>query len=442
MSISSNIITTSEHSAIDEIARFRVYGKNNFHKTEFAKKIGKRALEEIKVVSEVLPFRVNEYVCDSLIDWDNYRDDPIYRLTIPNKSMLTNEQYEKIKKGLALGRESIRPIVEEIRSELNPHPGDQLKMNIPEVGGIPVSGLQHKYERTVLYFPSSGQVCHSYCTFCFRWAQFIGDKPLRMESKEITDLLEYVRANRNITDILITGGDPMVMKTSNLRKMIEPLLGKDFLHVENIRIGSKALTFWPQRFVTDSDSDDLLNLFRKVTISGKHLAFMAHYNHPKEMSTEISDRAIAAIQSTGAVIRSQGPLLKGINDNPDNWANLWRAQVHRGIVPYYMFVERDTGANNCFSVPLWEAYNIFHKSIRVTSGLARTVRGPVMSTKYGKVEILHYEPGENGNFLMQFIQHRDSTRVKIPFKSKYSGSASWFDELIPFAEADSPFFKY
>jgi KamA family protein len=305
------------------------------------------------------------------------------------------------------------------------------------VNGAPVNGIQHKYDQTVLFFPSSGQVCHSYCTFCFRWAQFVGDQSLKIAARESGQLGDYLREHREVTDLLITGGDPMVMKSKNLRAYLEPLLRPEFDHIRTIRIGSKALTFWPYRFVTDADSDDLLALFREIIAAGKQLAFMAHYNHWREMETEIHRQAVARIRETGAQIRSQGPLLNHINTNPDDWAKMWQTQVELGIQPYYMFVERDTGAQHYFEVPLAQAWQTYREAMKQVSGIARTARGPSMSATPGKVEIQGVSEikGEKV-FVLRFIQGRNPDWVQRPFFAQYDETATWLNQLKPaFGEA-------
>ena len=88
-----------------------------------------------------------------------------------------------------------------------------------------------------------------------------------------------------VTSVLVTGGDPLVMKSRTLRRFIEPLLDPVFESIETIRIGTKAPAYWPQRFVEDDDADDLLRLFEDVQRSGRQLALMAHYTHPRELET-------------------------------------------------------------------------------------------------------------------------------------------------------------
>ena len=321
----------------------------------------------------------------------------------------------------------------ELRAELNPHPAGQMQMNIPlDDAGNRLNGLQHKYRETVLFFPSQGQTCHSYCTFCFRWAQFIGDKSLRMATTEAAALHRYLERHHEVSDLLITGGDPMVMKTKHLVAYLEPLLESRFAHVQTIRIGTKALTFWPQRFVSDEDADELIHMFERLVAAGKHLAIMAHYNHWQELRTAIARHAIARLRDIGAEIRSQGPLLAHINDHANDWARLWREQVRLGIVPYYMFVERDTGARAWFEVPLARAWEIYREAIQQVSGLGRTARGPSMSAGPGKVEIQGVTEIQGERvFVLRFVQARNPDWVQRPFFARYDEQATWLDQLQP-----------
>jgi KamA family protein len=418
-----------------DTARFKVYTQRDLGRIEQLKSLTDEMRFDIGLVSSVLPFRVNQYVINELIDWDNVPDDPIFQLTFPQKGMLTEAQYEQLATVYRNGsdEQQRKDLIDRIRCEMNPHPAGQLEMNIPQdESGSRFDGIQHKYRETVLFFPSQGQTCHSYCSFCFRWAQFIGDKSLRIASNEAERLHHYLKSHREVTDLLITGGDPMVMKTKHLKAYLEPLLKPEFDHIQHIRIGTKALTFWPQRFVTDSDADELLNLFTRINDSGKHIAIMAHYNHWREITTDIAEQAIIRLRDSGSVIRSQGPLLANINDHADDWSRLWKAQVNLGIVPYYMFVARDTGAQNYFKMPLARAWQIYHDALSRVSGLARTARGPSMSAGPGKVEVQGIsEIGGEKVFVLRFLQGRNADWTHRPFFAKYDEQASWLDELKP-----------
>ncbi|WP_370661882.1 KamA family radical SAM protein [Denitromonas iodatirespirans] len=419
---------------------FKVYTQRDLDKIEPLQKLSEAMRFEMKVVSSVLPFRVNQYVIDELIDWNNIPADPIFQLTFPQRGMLSPEHFDTIAKLLEEGADkaTLNAAVNEIRLALNPHPADQMEMNMPlDDEGNRLDGIQHKYRETVLFFPSQGQTCHSYCTFCFRWAQFVGDKELRIAASEASTLHNYLQSHTEVTDLLFTGGDPMVMKTHHLKAYLEPLLEPEFAHIQTIRIGTKALTFWPHRFLGAEDAGELIDLLTRMVQAGKHVAVMAHYNHWKELDTEAARAAIRAIRSTGAVIRAQGPLIAHINDDPDVWAKMWKMQVKLGIVPYYMFVERDTGARGYFEVPLERAWQIYREAIQQVSGLARTARGPSMSASPGKVEVQGVtEINGEKVFVLRFIQGRNPDWIQRPFFAKYNPEATWLHHLEPaFGEA-------
>jgi KamA family protein len=414
---------------------FKVYTQRDLEKIEQLKALPESIRFDMRVVASVLPFRVNQYVIEELIDWSQVPNDPIYQLTFPQRDMLAPAMYDRIAQAIhqQLLADELKTLIKDAREELNPHPAGQMQMNIPLlVTGEPLNGLQHKYRETVLFFPSQGQTCHTYCTFCFRWAQFVGDKELRIATTEANKLHTYLSAHHEVTDLLVTGGDPMVMKTKYLKAYLEPLLEPRFSHIQTIRIGTKSLTFWPQRFVYDEDADELANLLQRLVQAGKHIAIMAHYNHWREISTEVAHKAIAKLRATGVEIRSQGPLLAHINDNADDWAKLWCKQVHLGIIPYYMFVERDTGARNYFEVPLVRAWQIYRDAMQKVSGLARTARGPSMSAGPGKVEVQGVAEIQGEKvFVLRFIQGRNPDWVQRPFFAQYDEEATWLDQLKP-----------
>ncbi|MGE0386679.1 MAG: KamA family radical SAM protein [Gammaproteobacteria bacterium] len=388
----------------------------------------------IRAVAAVLPFRVNRYVLDELIDWDNIPDDPIFQLTIPQPGMLDAGDLARMKSLIASGaaKDEIERSARAIQMRLNPHPAGQMELNVPHINGKPLRGMQHKYRETVLFFPGAGQTCHTYCTYCFRWAQFVGIDELKFANNQASALADYLRAHKEVNSVLFTGGDPMVMRTSVLRRYIEPLLAPDLDHINSIRIGTKAAAYWPHRFTTDPDADDLLELFEQVRKAGRHLALMAHYSHPRELETFTAQEAVRRIASAGAVVRCQAPLIRHVNDSADAWTRLWRRQVLLGAVPYYMFVERDTGPKEYFKVPLAQTYEIFSDAYRRVSGLARTVRGPSMSATPGKV-LVDGIAEVNGQkvFVLKMLQGREPGWVNKVFFAAYDPEACWLDELKP-----------
>jgi L-lysine 2,3-aminomutase len=422
--------------------RFHAYTAK--HLDELTARAGLSADERLAVraVATVLPFRTNAYVVDELIDWSAAPDDPIYRLVFPQADMLPQADISQIA-GL-LAREApgaeIRAAAHEARMRLNPHPAGQLALNTPALDDEPLPGMQHKYPETVLLFPRQGQTCHAYCTYCFRWAQFVDEPDLKMAMSDSSLLVAYLISHPEVTGVLVTGGDPMIMGAPVLRRYIEPLLDPGLENLESIRIGSKSLSYWPQRFVTDPDADDTLRLFEEVVASGRALAFMAHFSHPRELESPLVAEAVRRIQATGAVVRTQAPLIRTINDNPAAWTSMWRTQVRMGMIPYYMFVERDTGPQDYFAVPLARAYEIFSSAYRAVSGLCRTVRGPSMSATPGKVCVDGIaEVGGEKVFVLHMIQARDPSLVGKPFFARFDPAATWLSDLEPALANRFPF---
>jgi L-lysine 2,3-aminomutase len=423
---------------------YRAYQRGQLDQIRQLDRLSQRQRDEILAASAVFPFRVNSYVLDELIDWDAVADDPMFRLTFPQAGMLEPDDLDRMLGLVRRGApaDQVRMAAREIQSRLNPHPAGQLEFNVPKLDGKPLRGLQHKYRETVLFFPAQGQTCHSYCTYCFRWAQFVGLEELKFVEREADVLVRYLREHPEVTDVLLTGGDPMVMRSHVLARYVEPLLAAGLPNLKTIRIGTKAMAWWPYRFVTDPDADDLLRLFEKVADHGLHLGIMAHYSHPVELSTAVARAAVRRVRDSGAVVRCQGPLIRGVNDDADVWASMWQHQVALGAVPYYRFVERDTGARAWFEVPLAEAHAIFTAAYARVSGLARTVRGPSMSATPGKILVDGVvELGGEKAFVLKFLQGRDPAWVNRVFFARYDPAAAWLDQLEPAFGAERFFFE-
>ena len=141
---------------------------------------------------------------------------------------------------------------------------------------------------------------------------------------------------------------------------------------------------------------------------------------------------VRAAQGAGTVIRTQAPLIRTINDAPQAWSAMWRAQARMGMIPYYMFVERDTGPQDYFAVPLARAHEIFREAYTSVSGLCRTVRGPSMSATPGKVCVdgVANVAGQQV-FVLHLIQARRPEIVGRPFFARFDPSATWLSDLRP-----------
>lgn len=425
--------------------RYRAITLRNIDRLPQWRTLAPELRRAVRVVGSVLPFRTNPYVVDRLIDWSRVPDDPIFQLTFGRRGMLAADDFDRLDALIDDDDQGYRlqAIIAEIRRGMNPHPAHQTTLNVPRLDGRALQGLQHKYRETVLFFPSAGQTCHAYCTFCFRWPQFVGDGEHKMQGRETTDLRAYLARHREVTDLLITGGDPMIMKTRLLRRYLDPVLGDPALeHLQTVRFGTKSMAYWPQRFVTDDDADDLLRCLEAIVESGRHVAIMGHYSHPVELETTIARRAVRRIRSTGAEIRMQSPLIRRVNDRADIWADMWRQGVRLGCIPYYMFVERDTGPKRYFEVPLARSWDIFRQAYGAVSGLSRTVRGPSMSASPGKVLVdgVAEIRGEKV-FVLQFLQARRPEWVRRPFFARFDPAATWLDDLRPAFGEDRFFFQ-
>jgi len=430
--------------APDLSARYSPVTLSNIGKCPEWQTLDAELREAIEVVARVLPFRTNRYVMEELIDWSRVPHDPIFQLTFPQRGMLEPAHFEEIRGLLAdeVDPAMLKQAVSRIRRELNPHPAGQQTDNVPTLDGEVVPGVQHKYPQTLLFFPSQGQTCHAYCTFCFRWAQFVGEEDLRFRSNDVELLTRYLAEHEEISDLLFTGGDPMVMKSEIFRRYIDAIVSDPRLeHIQTIRIGTKSLAYWPQRYVTDPDADELLSAFEAIVESGRTLSVMGHYSHPVEFSTEVAREAVRRIRNTGANIRMQSPVIRRVNDDAAVWQELWRDGVRLGCIPYYMFVERDTGAKRYFEIPLVRCWDLFREAYAGVSGIARTVRGPSMSAWPGKVHIVGVrEVGDEKAFILQYLQCRRPDLVRQPFFAKFDPKATWFDQLEPLTEADAPMF--
>ncbi|WP_034764768.1 KamA family radical SAM protein [Chrysiogenes arsenatis] len=423
---------------------FRAYTRETIHTLPQWQHLSAELQEATAVVGRVFPFRTNRYMVDEVIDWKHPESDPMYRLNFPNRDMLQPHHYQRLASLLHQGEteQVIARAVREIRQDLNPHSVQTMDATLPIIDGLKQQGIIHSYPETVLFFAAEGQMCHAHCTFCFRWLQFVGGEKEIFVSTDINALVQYVAQHQEVRDILFTGGDPMVMPAHILAEYVDKILAANIPHLNAIRFGTKAITYWPYRFLTDPDADSLLQTFERIIASGKHLAIVANMNHPRELATPAVQQAVQRIRATGAEIRAQSPLLRHINAEATTWVDLWQEQVRLGIIPYYQFIVRDTGARHYFRVPLVEALEIYRTAWGNVSGICRTARGPCMSTPHGKVQVVDVQE-INGKpaLLLRYLQSPDAAQVLRIFCAEYDANADWFSDLRPLRPQDVPFFS-
>jgi KamA family protein len=425
-----------------KVTRWKTYDRRALGDIRQLRHLPPDVIAAVELATLVFPFKVNEYVLDNLIDWSQAPDDPIFRLVFPTAEMLAEADRAELARLRTANAPpaAVAAAVERIRASMNPHSSDQLA-NMPVFDGRALEGVQHKYRETVLFFPKQGQTCHSYCSFCFRWPQFVVDGVApKFESRDAGLLHSYLAAHPEISDLLLTGGDPMVMNARRLASYLGPLTRPEFAHIKTVRIGTKALTYWPHRFLDDAADDDVVGVLRGLVDAGKHVALMAHVNHWRELTPEPVEEAVHRLRRSGIVIRTQSPVLRNINDAAATWQRNWADQVSLGLIPYYMFIERDTGASRYFSVPLARALRIYQDAARGLSGLGRTARGPIMSAGPGKVHVVGTTTRDGRPcFVLSFHQARNPNWTNRLFYADYSETATWLSDLKP-ADGGAAFF--
>ncbi|KZS39007.1 hypothetical protein AWE51_10595 [Aquimarina aggregata] len=427
--------------------KFISYNNNSFKKTEYYTRLPEKEREVFDILSSVFHFKVNTYVLEHLINWDAIPNDPIYKLIFPRKEMLPITDYKALQLLYQSGLEekTLMPFIQKVKKKMYPEV-KHCETSIPKVDGVRVRGMYSNFGTIVSLFPDPmAKTCHSYCSYCFRWIMFNNKEAQQNSSyKDPQEPVAFLKEHPEISDVLFTGADPLVLKAKTLREYIDPILEIDSVKV--IRISSKSLAWWPFRFTTDQDADELLALFKYIQSRGKHLNLCAHFTHPVELENEAVKQAIQRIRATGTVIRCQGPLVEGINDTPEDWSTLWNKQITLGMVPYYMFIEADHNSESCFRIPLAKALQIFQEAQKKTTGLARTVRGPVFmndlhrtlldgvvtinNERFFVLKSLQAPPNTFGEGTIKLIPYSDTTKNAGNLIELFSESPSAIDQLV------------
>ncbi|MHB8867499.1 MAG: KamA family radical SAM protein [Thermoleophilia bacterium] len=330
-------------------------------------------------------FRANTYYL-GLIDWSD-PEDPIRRIIIPGPEEL--ETWGRL-------------------DASNEHSYTK------------VAGLEHKYEYTGLLLVND--LCGGYCRFCFRKRLFMeGNDEVQ---RDVGPGIEYIRSHPEINNVLLTGGDALLLSTKRLDYILSELRTID--HVKIIRLGSKMPAFNPRRITGDPA---LLEMLARHSHDDRKIYVMTHFNHPRELTTE-AEGALSLLQKAGVVTANQTPLLRGVNDDPDVLGDLFNRLSYAGTPPYYVFIGRPTRGNRHFAVPIEEAFETFEQARMKCSGLAMRAR-LVMSHATGKIEVVGRT--ETQTF---FRYHRSADPTQ---KAKFMVFASnpdayWFDDYTGMSE--------
>ncbi len=238
-------------------------------------------------------------------------------------------------------------------------------------------GLEHKYPTTVLLLVSN--VCEGICRYCFRKRVFI--RPQWEYLRDIAAAMAYIAEHREITNVLLTGGDPLVLATPNLADIVGRI--RQIEHVQIIRIGTRTPAFNPYRILEDTALTDMI---RRYSTPRKRLYVMTHFIHPREL-TDMAVEAVDTLQEAGAITANPTPLIRGVNDDPETLATLVARLSFIGAVPYYILQCRPAAGNRAYTVPIETGCEIVEQAKSRVSGLAKRLRF-VMSHATGKIEIL------------------------------------------------------
>ena len=325
-------------------------------------------------------FRANDYYL-GLIDWDD-PDDPIRQLIIPREEELT--EWGKLD---ASNEESVTV----------------------------ARGVQHKYIDTVLLL--CNEVCGAYCRYCFRKRLFMDEND--EATNDVTEGLRYIAEHPEVTNVLLTGGDPLLMSTRRLVEIFEAL--RAIPHVQIIRIGSKMPAFDPYRVLRDPD---LQAAFRQYSTPRQRIYLMAHFDHPREL-TDLAVEGIDTCIRNGVICVNQCPLIRGINDDPRVLAEMYAKLSYIGCPPYYLFQGRPTAGNEPYEIPLVRGWSIFQQALTQGSGLARRARY-CMSHETGKVEVLGIDAE---HVYLRYHQAKFPGDLGRFFVRRRNDEAYWLDQL-------------
>jgi lysine 2,3-aminomutase len=345
--------------------------------------------EQIKQAIKVHPMRVSLYYL-SLINWEDPHD-PIRKMAVPAAEELNSDGYYDTS-------------------------GEAENTKMP--------GLQHKYSETALILVTNR--CATYCRYCFR-KRLIG-LPNNEILKRFGDAANYIDRHEEINNVLISGGDPLVLKTAILEKFLKVLSKID--HLSFVRFGSRVPVTLPARLCDPK----ILALFKKYSKSNKRFYVVTQFNHPREITPQ-SIKAVSNLIETGVLLSNQTVLLRGVNDDPDTLAAMMNDLASIGVAPYYVFQCRPVKrVKSHFQVPICEGLRIIEKAKATCNGHSKRFKY-VMSHKTGKVEILGIMDGE---IYFKYHEAKDRENLGLMFKRRVNEEAGWLDDFPTQNEISAP----
>ena len=336
--------------------------------------------EQLEQVVQVHPMRVSPYYM-SLINWNDPHD-PVRKMVVPSLEELNLEGFYDTS-------------------------GEAENTKMP--------GLQHKYSETALILATNR--CATYCRHCFR-KRLVG-LPTDELIKRFEEAAEYVEKHSEINNVLISGGDPLVLSNEVIERFLEVLTKIDNLSF--IRFGSRTPVTLPSRL----SDPELLGLFKKYSQMDKRLYVVTQFNHPREITLQ-SVSAVSKLINAGVLLSNQTVLLEGVNDNTDTLATLMNRLVSIGVAPYYVFQCRPVKrVKRYFQVPICEGVRIVEKAKANCNGHSKRFKY-IMSHKTGKIEILGIIDGE---IYFKYHEAKNRENLGVMFKRRVDEKAGWLDDF-------------
>jgi len=345
--------------------------------------------KEQKILGQVAdkhPMNIPRYYL-SLID-ENDPNDPIRKLALPSED-------ELVVAG-AMGETTKDPYGDDKHNKGN--------------------GVLHKYPYSALIVATD--YCSMYCRHCFRKA--IVGLPNDKTVENFQRAAEYIREHKEITNVIISGGDPLLISTKQIKKILDSLV--DIEHVNYVRIGTRTPAVYPMRFF----DDELLKCFEEFN-KRKALYLPTHFNHVNEI-TDVAKEAVLRIRQTGVTVNNQAVLLKGINDSVEDIENLMNGLVKIGVNPYYLYqcmpVSR---VRHHFQVPLKQGIDLVDTAKLRLDGYAKRFKF-IMGHDIGKIEIC-------GRIEDKLILKQIHSRPEEPEKAsrmmimQLDDKAGWLDDM-------------
>lgn len=402
-------------------------------------------IEERELFINVYRFLATKHVLNT-INWKDFEKDTVFQLVFPQPGMMKPELVKEYM--AAKSDEEREQICTAYIEKTNPHDGKQLLNKAyfdNGEGDIEIlEGSQHKYPQCFLIFDKTTQSCFAFCNYCFRHAQVRGDEDMFIQD-DAQQVHKYLKEHKEVTDILITGGDGGYMPYARLKEYLEPLINDPGLaHIRNIRLASRALTFDPQIVIRPA-YDKTLDLFKNIIEHGIQMVWMGHFSSPKEMMNLTTIAAIRRLRAAGMTVKSQSPIMKHVSLFPDengkididksaqNWIDLGHLLMMQGVGFHSMYCARPTGEHHYFTAPLADINKVFSKIYRSLPSIGRPSRYISMTSSAGKTSMLGtVEVNGRKAFALKFNEARNMEWMDQVYLAEYDEEENTIEKLKPF----------